>query len=145
LQHTLEYNALDVNSDYQSTAIFVFTNVHIVITWLLFVYKSRSYIHLVILQCKHSQSRSLCKICVGAYFLHLRIQSKRHCQQRTLSSELANFVSNVSKRAQFSCQCYTVYLRSATIVTRLTEDDDVMKSLRRGVPAHRSCIGPRIC
>ena len=34
---------------------------------------------------------------------HLRIQWKRHCQQRTFSSEQANFVPNVSKRAQFSC------------------------------------------
>jgi len=69
LQHTLEYNALDVNSDYQLTAKFVFTNVHIVNTWLFFVYKSRSYILLVILQCNRSQFRSLCKSFVGAYFL----------------------------------------------------------------------------
>jgi len=40
-----------------------------------------------------------------------------------------------------------------TITTRLTELDDVIKSLRRGAPrlghalgpAPRPCIGPRIC
>jgi len=72
---------------------------------------------------------------------------------KSLSSEVANFLSNVSKRAQFSCYCCTEYLRSTTTVTRLTEDDDVIKSLLRGSPhqglafgtAHRYCIGPRIC
>ena len=80
--------------------------------------------------------------------LHLRIQWKRHCQQRTLSSEVANILSNVSKRAQFSCQCCTVYLRSATIVTRLTEDDDVIKSLHREAPhwvPHLLGAGPVKC
>jgi len=46
----------------------------------------------------------------------------------------------------------TVYLRSTTIVTRLTKYDDAIKSLLRGAPrlglglspAATSCIGPRI-
>jgi len=97
--------------------------------------------------------------CLGRLFIfarcnfRLRIQWKRHCQQRTLSSEQANFVSNVSKRAQFSCSCCTVYLPSTTIVTRLIEHDDVIKSLPREAPcqalalspASGSCIGPCIC
>ena len=72
---------------------------------------------------------------------------------KNFSSELADFVSNVSKRAQLSCSCCTVYLPSITILTRLTEDDDVIKSLLREAqcqalalsPASRSCIGPCIC
>jgi len=41
--------------------------------------------------------------------MHLALENsvetpyKFHCRQRTLSSERANFLSNVSKRAQFSC------------------------------------------
>jgi len=49
-----------------------------------------------------------------------------------LSSELANFLLNISERAQFSCWCFTVYLHSTTIVTRLTKHDDVIKLLLRG-------------
>ena len=80
----------------------------------------------------------------------LRIQWKRHCQQRTLSSEQANFVSKVSKRAQFSCSCCTAYLPSTTILTRLTEEDDVIKSLLKGAPClglalTRSCYGRPCC
>jgi len=46
-----------------------------------------------------------------------------------LSSELANFLC-------------TAYLRSATIVTRLTECDDVIKSLFRGAPRLGRALGP---
>ena len=81
--------------------------------------------------------------CLGRLFIfarcnfRFRIQWKSHCQQRTLSSEQANFVSNISKGAQFLCSCCTVYLPSTTILTRLTEDDDVIKSLHKGAP----CLG----
>jgi len=67
---------------------------------------------------------------------------KFHCQQRRLSSKLANFFSNVRKRAQISCSCCTAYLRSTTIVTRLTEHDDVIKSLLRGSPRPGLALGP---
>jgi len=59
-----------------------------------------------------------------------------------LSSELANFLSNVRKRAQFSCWCFTVSVRSTTIVTRLTEHDDVMKALLKGAPRLGLALGP---
>jgi len=59
-----------------------------------------------------------------------------------LSSELANFLSNVNKRAQFSCCCCTAYLRSTTIVTRLTEHDGVIKSLLRGALRLGLALGP---
>jgi len=77
--------------------------------------------------------------------MHLTLENsvetpyKFHYQQRTLSSELANFLSNVSKRAQLCC---TVYLRSATIVTRLTKHDDEIKSLLRGAPRLGLALGP---
>ena len=69
---------------------------------------------------------------------------KFHCWQRTLSSELANFLSNVSKCAHFSCRCFTVYLRSTTIVIRLTEHDDVIKSLLRGAPRLGLALSPAL-
>jgi len=59
----LEYNVLDDNLEFQFTTPFVFTNILIVNTWLLFIWKSHSYNYLVILQCKHSQLGILCKSC----------------------------------------------------------------------------------
>jgi len=53
-------------------------------------------------------------------------------------------LSNVLKRVQFSCQCFTVYLRSTTIVTWLTEHDDVTKSLLRGAPRLGFTLGPQL-
>jgi len=88
--------------------------------------------------------------CLGRLFIfarckfRLRIQWKRHCQQRTPSSELANFVSNVSKRAQFSFSCCTVYLPSTTIVTRLTADEHVIKSLLKGALCLGLALGPAV-
>jgi len=37
---------------------------------------------------------------------------------------------------------FTVYLRSTTIVKRLTEHDDVIKSLLRGAPPLGLALGP---
>jgi len=57
-------------------------------------------------------------------------------------SELANFLSNISKRVQFSCYYCTAYLRSTTIVARLPEHDDVIISLLRGPPRPGLAMGP---
>jgi len=45
--------------------------------------------------------------------------------------------SNVSKRAQFSCECFT-----SAIVTRLIEYNDVIQSLLRRAPRPGLTLGP---